>query len=143
MSHSMTKTERQEFLAGLHIGVLGIRTDDGSLTVPIWYDYEHGGDLWVITAPGSLKGRSLEATRRFSLCAQDEAPPYKYVTVEGEVTAIDPCSEEPHRRMARRYLGEEFGDVYHEANATSLSEQRIYRLTPTRWYTVDYAKDFV
>lgn len=141
MSHALTKTEREAFLAGVHVGVLGLTHDNASLAVPIWYDYEPGGDIWVITGSDSVKGRALEATRQFSLCAQDEAPPYKYVTVTGEVTAIEACPPETNRAMAHRYLGEEFGDLYVEANGDN-TNNRVYRLRPERWYTVDYAKDF-
>lgn len=38
MSLSMSRAEREEFLAGVHVGVLGVASDDGGpLTVPVWY----------------------------------------------------------------------------------------------------------
>ena len=141
MSHAMTTTEREAFLADVHVGILGLTHDVTALAVPIWYSYEPGGDIWVITGAESIKGRALEATRRFSLCAQDETAPYKYVTVTGEVFSVEPCPLESNRAMAHRYLGAEFGDLYVEANASRNDENRIYRLRPDRWYTVDYAKD--
>ena len=137
----MTKEEREAFLAGLHVGVVGVTTVDGRpLAVPIWYGYEIGGDVWVITEPTSVKGRSFEAVGRFSLCAQTEEPPYKYVTVEGPVAKPEMCDESSRREMAYRYLGPEFGDAYLDATAGQ-GEIRIYRMTPEHWYTVDYAKD--
>ncbi len=142
MSLSMTRAEREAFLADLHVGVLGVNHGDVPLAVPIWYDYEPGGDLWVLTSPDSIKGRALEATGRFSLCAQTETPPYKYVTVEGSVAAVEDSSPEASRHMAHRYLGPEFGDAYLEATAESEGSSRRYRLTPERWYTVDYGKSF-
>jgi len=141
MSHALSKSEREAFLAGVHVGVLGLTHNDTPLAVPVWYDYEPGGDISVIMDLDSLKGRALASTRQFSLCAQDEAPPYKYVTVTGEVTAIEACPPDSNRAMAQRYLGEEFGDLYVEASG-DISNSRIYRLRPDRWYTVDYAKDF-
>ena len=137
----MTKDEREAFLADLHVGVVGVTTGEGHpLVVPIWYAYEAGGDVWVITAPSSLKGRSFESLGRFSLCAQTEDPPYKYVTVEGPVSETEVCDEDRRQQMAYRYLGQEFGDAYLEATAGE-DEGRIYRMTPEHWYTVDYAKD--
>ena len=63
----MSEHERQEFLAGLHVGVISIERADGPpLTVPIWYGYEPGGLVWIITGAESLKGRLLNAARRFS-----------------------------------------------------------------------------
>ena len=56
MSLKMTKEEREKFLADLHIGIISLaRPDRAPLTVPIWYDYEPGGNLWIVTEPGSAK----------------------------------------------------------------------------------------
>ena len=46
MSHSMNRAEREEFLAGLHVGVLSVDGGDGTppLTVPVWYTYQPGGE---------------------------------------------------------------------------------------------------
>jgi nitroimidazol reductase NimA-like FMN-containing flavoprotein (pyridoxamine 5'-phosphate oxidase superfamily) len=49
----MTREERETFLANLHVGVLAIPSDGAPLTAPIWYDYEPGGDIWVLTGPKS------------------------------------------------------------------------------------------
>ena len=55
--------------------------------MPIWYSYEPGGEVVVLTDGESVKGRLLERAGRFSLCAQDETPPsYRYVSVEGPAT---------------------------------------------------------
>ena len=88
----MSEHERQEFLAGVHVGVISIERADGPpLTVPIWYGYEPGGLVWIITGAESLKGRLLNAARRFSLCAQTEEPPfYKSVSVEGPIVDVAP-----------------------------------------------------
>ena len=137
----MTTAERETFLAGVHVGVLGVHTDTGCLAIPIWYDYEPGGEITIITSPDSVKGRALDATGRFSLCAQTETAPYKYVTVEGAVTGRDTCPPDVNRAMAHRYLGPEMGDLYVEATEGD-GESTVYRLRPERWFTVDYAKDF-
>ena len=90
MSMNMSKAEREAFLADLHVGVVSVtQPGKGPLTVPIWYDYEPGGDVWMITGQGSLKGRLFAEATRISLCAQTETPPYQYVAVEGPVTIRD------------------------------------------------------
>jgi PPOX class probable F420-dependent enzyme len=142
MSHAMSRAEREEFLAALHVGVIAVTVDDRPLAVPIWYDYTPGGDVWIITAPTSIKGRALDATGRYSLCAQTEQPPYKYVTVEGPITTVEASAPDVARSMAHRYLGAELGDAYVEATSAESGENRVYRMTPQRWYTVDYSKDF-
>ena len=114
MSSAMTKEEREAFLADLHVGVISIAEEGrGPLTVPIWYVYEPGGEIWFTTARASRKGKLLAQVVRFSLCAQAETPPYKYVSVEGPIIAIETADLERHRRpLARRYLGLGPGDRY-------------------------------
>jgi PPOX class probable F420-dependent enzyme len=138
----MTESERQEFLAGLHVGVLGIERADGPpLVLPVWYSYEPGGDVIVLTSASSLKGRLVAAAGRASLCAQQEDLPYKYVSVEGPVT-IEQLDAEASRAavvpMAVRYLGEELGRQY--ASTSVGPDDVLLRLHPERWFSVDYAK---
>jgi nitroimidazol reductase NimA-like FMN-containing flavoprotein (pyridoxamine 5'-phosphate oxidase superfamily) len=143
MSQNMTKTERETFLADLHVGVISIAEKDrGPLTAPIWYDYEPGGDLWILTGRDSRKGRLLLDVGRFSLVAQTETPPYKYVSVEGPITSIDkPDLERDERPMAHRYLGQEFGDGYIESTrGDGDADNILVKMRPERWLTIDYAK---
>src|SRR5438094_9044710 len=137
----MTKKARGRFSADLHVGVISIPEEGrGPLTVPIWYSYEPGGELQVVTARTSRKARLLQRAGRFSLCAQTEAPPYKYVSVEGPVVAIEPAGLERERRpLASRYFGAELGDRYIESTR-DLVGNVLVRMRPERWLTVDYAK---
>lgn len=138
---AMSVEEREAFLAGLHVGIIGIERPDGPpLTVPIWYSYEPGGDVVVLTDGGSVKGRLLEQAGRFSLCAQDETPPsYRYVSVEGPATIAPSDREADTRPMARRYLGEEIGDLYTDSLGGGGRPLRV-SMRPERWFTVDYSK---
>jgi nitroimidazol reductase NimA-like FMN-containing flavoprotein (pyridoxamine 5'-phosphate oxidase superfamily) len=54
---ALSVEEREQFLAEPHIGALSVveRADRAPLTVPIWYQYSPGGELWVLTEPGSRK----------------------------------------------------------------------------------------
>jgi len=141
MSLTMTKQERERFLADLHVGIISIPEEGrGPLTVPIWYSYEPGGELRVVTGRTSRKAGLLQRAGRFSLCAQTETLPYKYVSVEGPVVAIEPADLERDRRpLARRYLGAELGDEYIESTR-GLVANVLVRMRPERWHTVDYAK---
>ncbi len=95
MSLAMTKSEREAFLAALHVGVISIsQSGHGPLTVPIWYAYQPGGELWVLTDRDSRKGKLLKIGKRISLCAQTETAPYQYVSVEGPIVAIEPSDRE-------------------------------------------------
>jgi len=80
----MTKEEREAFLADVHVAVISVAEHGhGPLVVPIWYSYEPGGEVRIITGRTSRKGKLLERAGRFSLCVQTETLPYKYVSVEG------------------------------------------------------------
>lgn len=59
--------------------------------------------------PGSFLSVTFGAAGRFSFTVQDEQPPYKYVSVEGDVTHVGPADESEARSIAVRYLGEESG----------------------------------
>ena len=136
---AMTETEKQEYLADLHVGVLSLNDNsNGPLTAPIWYDYEPGGELWFITGPNSLKGKLLEVGVRLSLVAQSEEPPYKYVSVEGPVVSISESTEDDLLAMAVRYLGETGGQQYTESSNGSGGV--LVRVKPERWLAVDYGK---
>jgi PPOX class probable F420-dependent enzyme len=142
---TMTKDEREAFLADLHVGVVSVaREGQPPLTVPVWYLYSPGGDVRIVTGADTQKGRAIRSMGQFSLCAQDEAPPYRYVTVEGPVAAIEPCDlERDLRPLARRYLGVEGGDQWVAENGGAAAGQGdvVIRLRPRRWLSADFGKD--
>jgi nitroimidazol reductase NimA-like FMN-containing flavoprotein (pyridoxamine 5'-phosphate oxidase superfamily) len=141
MSLAMTKEEREEFLADVHVAVISVAEDGhGPLVVPIWYSYQPGGEVRIITGRTSRKGKLLERAGRFTLCVQTETLPYKYVSVEGLIVAVEAANLERDRRpLARRYLGTELGDRYIESTR-DLVGGVLVRMRPERWLTVDYAK---
>ncbi|HVP28815.1 MAG TPA: pyridoxamine 5'-phosphate oxidase family protein [Myxococcota bacterium] len=143
---SMTREERETFLAGLHVGVLSLAEPGrGPLTVPIWYGYEPGGEIRFVTERDSRKGRLLAEGSRVSLCAQTEQPPYRYVSVEGPVVAVATADvERDVRPLAHRYLGRDLGDQYVAATADDRADggSILVRVRPERWLCVDYGKVF-
>ncbi len=144
MTLTMTASEREEFLAGVHVGVLAV-ADAGErvLAVPVWYGYAPGGTVDVITGGESRKARCLRAAGRFSLCAQTETAPYRYVSVEGPIVAEDaPVTDAERRDMAYRFLGAEIGDLYLTATEADAAASVVFRMSPRRWFTSDFAKQF-
>jgi PPOX class probable F420-dependent enzyme len=141
MSFAMTVEEREQFLAGLHVGVLSVVAGDGRgpLAVPVWYAYQPGGRVSVITGRDSRKGRAVRAAGRMSLCTQDENPPYRYVSVEGPVV-IEELDPDERLAIARRYLGTDGGDRYVASDPDPVGESMMIRLTPEHWLGVDYGK---
>ena len=145
MSAAMTREEREAFLAGVHVGVISIaRPDRAPLTVPVWYSYMPGGEVYVITGSTTRKAQALREAGRFSLCAQSEAYPYSYVTVEGTVSAMEAVDlERDLRPLARRYLGVEGGDQYVVDSGGIVTgwSDIVVRMRPRYWSAFDFAKE--
>lgn len=140
MSLAMSKKEREEFLAGLHVGVISMnRQDAGPLSAPIWYSYEHGL-VSVLTNAESRKGKLMQLGDRFTLVAQTEVAPYQYVSVEGVIVLREPSTITDTRQMAIRYLGEEMGNTY--AEGSNEEGSLLIKMKPERWLTVDYGKQY-
>jgi nitroimidazol reductase NimA-like FMN-containing flavoprotein (pyridoxamine 5'-phosphate oxidase superfamily) len=142
MTLAMTRQERERFLAALHVGIISIPEEGrGPLTVPVWYAYEPGGELRIITGRTSRKGRLLEKVARISLCVQTEVAPYQYVSVEGPIVGIVAADvERDLRPLARRYLGAEAGDAYVASTRAEHVDNVVVRMRPERWLTVDFTK---
>lgn len=134
---AMTQGEKETFLAGVHVGILSVaREGRGPLAAPIWYGYTLGEDVWVMIGRDSRKAALLALGTRVSLCAQREAPPYAYVTVEGPVVRIEEGTDEHIRELAIRYLGPDEGKTYADSMPTGSSLTVTVR--PETWLAVDY-----
>ena len=140
MTLKMSKEEREAFLADLHVGVVSIgRQGRAPLTAPIWYSYEPGGSVRIGLSRNSRKGKLIQPGTLISLCALDEKPPYKYVTVEGPVVSItDTDNDRDTRAMAIRYLGPDLGNTY--ADQSTDGDGIQVEFTPQIWLSTDYGK---
>ncbi|GAA4533594.1 pyridoxamine 5'-phosphate oxidase family protein [Amycolatopsis samaneae] len=143
MDLAMSVRDREKFLAGTHVAVLGVTDPRGRsapLLVPVWYGYEPGGLLTVEIGRDTVKARLIRAAGRFSLCAQDESAPYRYVSAEGPVVSVeDPVPAEFRAWLAHRYLDEETASAYLAANRNQLTDDVAVRMRPRRWRTADFS----
>lgn len=137
---SMSKEEREAFLAEPHVGVLCVARADGAAPVaaPVWYGYEPGGEVLIVSGRDQEKTRLAREHGHASLCAQTEALPYKFVTVEGPAQVRDESDPVLQRGLAHRYLGPELGDAY--LDGTAGESVSIISIRPERWRTTDFAK---
>ena len=149
MARRMTESERQDFLAEPHVGVLSVASDDGRppLTVPVWYGYEADGDLLTFfTGTQGRKARKtglIEKAGVLSLCVQREEFPYRYVTVEGTVVRADrPPSAGQMLAIARRYLPEQQAGGFVAAELEDPGPELVlFTVRPDRWLTFDFAEE--
>jgi PPOX class probable F420-dependent enzyme len=136
------ETERQEFLAAKHVGVLSVAADDGRppSSVPIWYDYAPGGNILVNTGASSRKAKLIERAGAVTLVVQLEEPPYQYVVVEGTVVeTTTPTPLEVREAIAIRYLGEEGGRAF--ARGMESQGTVLFTIRADRWLTADFSDD--
>lgn len=133
---SMTKAEREAFLADVHVGVLAVdEPGRGPMSLPIWYLVD-GDEVVISITAGSLKARLIEAAGRATMTIQTEDPPYKYASIEGPARIV-PAAHDP-LELASRYLGSELGRWYVD-NSPGEGLVNI-RLRPEHWRTHDFAK---
>ncbi|HEX3714293.1 MAG TPA: pyridoxamine 5'-phosphate oxidase family protein [Trebonia sp.] len=131
--------DRELFLAEPHIAALSVSAgaDRGPLTVPIWYQYEPGGEAWVLTPAASRKVPLIEAAGRFTLMVERTAPTVRYVSVEGPVTRVIPETDELLREITERYLPPEEVPGYLALAKAEFGEQIVICMRPQRWLSSD------
>ena len=119
----MTRDEREAFLAAVHVGVLSAdEPGRGPLSVPVWYLYEAGGEIVIVTRPEARKARLLGLGARVSFCVQSEEMPPKYVTIQGRVVSAAPADvARDLKPIVRKYLGAQ------QATPTSTTRGRTAR----------------
>ena len=141
MSLSMSRAEREAFLAETRVAVVSVAEEGrGPLTLPVWHIYEPGAQVRFVTGGLSRKAHLIRKAPRLSLCVQTETPPYRYVSVEGPVALGVPDYERDIRPTALRYLGTQLGELYLQATAGDRAGSILITLSPERWLSVDYGK---
>ena len=136
---SLSVRDRELFLAEPHIAALSVSAGAGRgpLTLPIWYQYEPGGEAWILTEAASRKVRLIEAAGRFTLMVERSAPTARYVSVEGPVTRTIPETDELLREITERYLPPEKVPEYLAFAKAELGAQVAIYLRPERWLSAD------
>jgi PPOX class probable F420-dependent enzyme len=142
MPKRLDRREREAFLKGRHVGVLGTVSPDGQpVLTPIWYLYREGRIL-MRTSEDSVKARNIRRDPRVSLCVQDERPPYRSVTLYGSA-AIEP--EEPGLAgaIAHHYLGAVASAAYRRISQQDIQQgpEVMLVLTPERALTQDFSQE--
>ncbi len=71
MPRPLSKIEREQFLAELHVGVLTVaESDRGPLVCPVWYTYAPGGPVTLCTKKDARKAEILKLGARVSFLVQ-------------------------------------------------------------------------
>ena len=135
-----TSEDRDSFLSEVHVGVLAVEHEGSPpLAVPIWYSFEDGL-VSIHTARSDMKTQLLLTSGRFTLCVQSEMPPYRYVSMEGSITAVEGVSPEERTGMVHRYFEPEMAKAYLLNTQVEASDDLAIRMRPERWRTFGFAK---
>ncbi|MGV9450228.1 pyridoxamine 5'-phosphate oxidase family protein [Streptomyces sp. NPDC003635] len=136
---ALNRKEREDFLAEPHIAALAVDAgaDRAPLTVPIWYQVEDDGSVWIMTGLDSRKNQLIRAAGRFSLMIDRVEPTIRYVSVEGPVIDTEPATIERLRELSARYLPAEKVDAYVDFAWKNHGEQVVVRMRPERWVSSD------
>jgi nitroimidazol reductase NimA-like FMN-containing flavoprotein (pyridoxamine 5'-phosphate oxidase superfamily) len=146
MPRALTKAEREEFLAGLHVGVFAMAdAKRGPLVCPVWYVYPVDGCVAFCTKKEARKAARLALGARVSFLVQVEGDLMqgvlpKYVTVEGPVVKLETADmNRDLRPIMHRYLGAEVADNYLKATRGESAEgELVVHIRPERWLSRDF-----
>ncbi|MEV7341566.1 pyridoxamine 5'-phosphate oxidase family protein [Streptomyces sp. NPDC093544] len=136
---ALTRQEREAFLAEPHVAAIAIDAGAGRapLTVPIWYQYEPGGIVWIMTGQNSRKNSLISAAGRFTLMVDRLEPTIRYVSVEGPVLDSTPATREQLQEISARYLPAEKVDAYVDFAWKEHGANVIVRMQPEHWVSSD------
>lgn len=136
----MTEDEWRSFvLSGTRTGKLATNRKDGRPHVtPVWFLLDEvddaGGPVRVVftTWHESLKYKALRRDARFSLCIDDQEPPYSYVMLEctAEFTDDPEVLRAWATRIGGRYMGADRAEAYGLRN--SVPGEYLVRATVDR-----------
>ena len=147
MPRPMTEQEREAFLAERHVAVLSLPSDDERppLVFPTWYGYQPRSQITYYThrtEPKSRKQRLIHEGSPVSLCVQQEELPYKYVTVEGTVVAVNEAPNTEQRlAIISRYLPADDAQAYLSGEIESGVDLVLFTIRPDRWAGIDFGED--
>ncbi|WP_433328097.1 pyridoxamine 5'-phosphate oxidase family protein [Spirillospora sp. CA-294931] len=134
----MPMDARQKYLSEAHVGILSVaREEQGPLSLPIWYSYEPGEEIRLITRGDSPKAEIIRRAGRVTLCVQSPEPPYRYVTAEGPIRIQDTVTSAEREALAARYLGPEFGAMFVQATAEATPIMIAVYMRPESWLSQD------
>jgi nitroimidazol reductase NimA-like FMN-containing flavoprotein (pyridoxamine 5'-phosphate oxidase superfamily) len=136
---ALSREEREQMLAEPHIAALSVDAggDRAPVTVPVWYGYEPGGEIWVMTGRDSRKAELIERAGRFTIMVERLEPSIRYVSVEGPVTGTAPGTHDELVAISARYLPPGHVDPYVKVVEAEHGPQVVIRMRPERWLSAD------
>ncbi len=131
--HTMSTEEWLAFVTrGTPTGRFATIGADGTPNItPVWYVVD-GEDFLFTTGGATAKARNLRRNPRASLCVADDAPPFAYVEVRGDVTLSEDLDEllDVATRAGARYMGADQAEDFGKRNA--VPGELVVRMHPAK-----------
>ncbi len=108
-----------------------VKKDGSPHVVPVWVAVD-GEQIVFTTGVETAKGKAMRRDPRVSLCVDDDAPPFAFVTVSGTVELITDLDEvlEWATVIGGRYMGADRAEEFGRRNG--VEGEYLVRVTPTR-----------
>jgi PPOX class probable F420-dependent enzyme len=121
-------TEFEDLFHGNALAQLAtLRSDGTPHLTPIWIDLE-GDRILVNTRADRVKAKHMQERPEVAVCIVDPADPYRYISVNGVVDAVEEAGAMAHiDRLAARYLR-----VSKYPWAKPGERRLLFRVRPTR-----------
>jgi PPOX class probable F420-dependent enzyme len=138
----MTDEDAWRFLAeGQRTAVFAsVRPNGRPHAVPTWYAVD-GEELVFTTWHTTVKAANLRRDGRAVVVVQDPAPPYDYVSVEGDAELVDDLAlcREISTRLGAKYMGADRAEEFGKRNG--VQGELVVRIHPTRIHGVTGVAD--
>ncbi len=109
-----------------------VRPDGRPHVAPIWVTFDEDGAVVFTTGATTVKGRSIQADPRVSICVDDDQPPFAFVLIEGTAEVSTDLDELLlwATRIGGRYMGPDRAEAFGRRNA--VPGELLVRVAPTR-----------
>ena len=132
MTTRLTEAQRAFLDRPLH-AVIGTIQPDGSVAQAVVWYLRDGDEVWISTAPDSVKVRNLRRDPRVSLLALSEDGG-AWLSLEGSATITEDVETPDRLDLMRRYVGEEGARAMVRRRPLSRPNARV-RVRPERVLT--------
>jgi PPOX class probable F420-dependent enzyme len=131
----MTRDEAWRFLSAgrMTATFASVRADGRPHAVPTWYAVD-GDEIVFTTWHSTVKAANIRERPSVVVVVQDPAPPYHYVSVEGEARLIDDLGEcrAISMQLGAKYMGADRAEEFGTRNG--VAGELVVRVRPTKLF---------
>jgi PPOX class probable F420-dependent enzyme len=133
MPHKMSRAEAWQFLTTgqMTATFASVRADGRPHAVPTRYAVDDD-EIVFTTGETTVKAANIRQRPSVVVVVQDPAPPYNYVSIEGQARLIDdlPQCRDVSTRLGAKYMGEDRAEEFGRRNG--VPGELVVRVRPTK-----------